>query len=132
MIEGPLAAVLAANRERLNARVAAARMSGRGVDATELRQLLQSAVAPAVDALNVNDAAAAERAALALIELSIDLLATDVGVFRADLQGMDRKEKDLAIERLRLPVTDPKAMPPARLRVLTEEARQRAIDALRQ
>ena len=52
--------------------------------------------------------------------------------FRADLQGMDRKEKDLAIERLLLPPHDPKAMPPARLRVLTPEARQRAIDVLRQ
>lgn len=78
MISGALAAVLAANRERLNARVAAARMSGRGVDAKELGELLQTAVAPAVDALNASDAAAAERAALALIELTIDLLAADV------------------------------------------------------
>lgn len=51
--------------------------------------------------------------------------------FRADLQGMDRREKDLAIERLRLPPEDPLAMPPARARTLTEEARNQAIKALK-
>lgn len=51
--------------------------------------------------------------------------------FRADLQGLSRSEKDRAIERLQLPATDLQAMPPARLRVLTLEARQRAIDVLR-
>jgi hypothetical protein len=51
--------------------------------------------------------------------------------FRADLEGMDRGERELAIERLQLPASDPLAMPPARLRVLTDEARQRAIEALR-
>lgn len=52
--------------------------------------------------------------------------------FRADLQGMDRAEKDAAIARLMLPPEHPLAMPPARLRVLTREARQRAIELLRQ
>ena len=41
--------------------------------------------------------------------------------FRADLQGLERAEKDLAIARLLLPETHPLAMPPARLRVLSEE-----------
>jgi hypothetical protein len=50
--------------------------------------------------------------------------------FRADLQGMDRREKDLAIERMRLPPSDPLAMPPARARTLTEDARKQAIRAL--
>ncbi|MET0385785.1 MAG: hypothetical protein ABW321_07490 [Polyangiales bacterium] len=50
--------------------------------------------------------------------------------FRADLVGMSREERDLAITRISLPVTDPLAMPPARLRVLTDEARRRAIAAL--
>jgi mono/diheme cytochrome c family protein len=50
--------------------------------------------------------------------------------FRADLQGMSRAEKDLAIERLRLPASDPLSMPPARARVLTDDARERAIKAL--
>ena len=51
--------------------------------------------------------------------------------FRADLQGVSREEKDIAIERLQLPATDLRAMPPARLRALSPEARQRAIDWLR-
>jgi hypothetical protein len=51
--------------------------------------------------------------------------------FRADLDGMSRGEKDYAIARLMLPPNDPRAMPPARLRVLSEEARERAIEALR-
>ncbi|MET0390491.1 MAG: hypothetical protein ABW321_31255 [Polyangiales bacterium] len=51
--------------------------------------------------------------------------------FRADLEGMSRDEKDRAIERLRLPVEDPQAMPPPRARLLTSEARRRAIAALR-
>jgi hypothetical protein len=51
--------------------------------------------------------------------------------FRADLVDMDRAEKDVAIARLMLPPDNPLAMPPARLRVLTQEARTRAIEALR-
>ena len=39
--------------------------------------------------------------------------------FNVDLTKMDRKEKDLAIERLRLPEHDPKRMPPRRFRDLT-------------
>lgn len=50
--------------------------------------------------------------------------------FRADLVGMSRQEKDLAITRLRLPPNNPYAMPPARLRELTPEARARAIEVL--
>ena len=52
--------------------------------------------------------------------------------FRADLEGMSREEKELAIARLQLPADHPAAMPPARLRVLTPEARARAIEALQQ
>jgi hypothetical protein len=52
--------------------------------------------------------------------------------FRADLVGVDRATKDEAIMRLSLPPDDPRAMPPARLRVLSDEARQLAIGALRQ
>lgn len=52
--------------------------------------------------------------------------------FRADLGGMSKAEKDVAIARLRLPEEHPLAMPPARLRVLSDEARQRAIEALRE
>jgi len=51
--------------------------------------------------------------------------------FRADLQGLSRAEKDRAIERLQLPVTDIRAMPPVRLRTLSSEARERAIEVLR-
>ena len=51
--------------------------------------------------------------------------------FRADLVGVSRAEKDLAITRLMLPESHPLAMPPARMRVLSDEARSRAIEALR-
>ena len=51
--------------------------------------------------------------------------------FRADLEGMSRAAKDAAIERLQLPESDPRAMPPPLLRMLTPEARSRAIEALR-
>jgi len=51
--------------------------------------------------------------------------------FRADLDGVSRAEKKLAIARLELPEDDPRAMPPPRLRRLTAEARKRAIEALR-
>jgi mono/diheme cytochrome c family protein len=50
--------------------------------------------------------------------------------FRADLVGMSREEKQLAIERLKLPEAQLGAMPPPRLRRLSAEARQRAIEAL--
>ena len=50
--------------------------------------------------------------------------------FRADLQGLDQAEKDLAIERLSLPPNDVRAMPPALLRELSDDARARAIEAL--
>jgi len=51
--------------------------------------------------------------------------------FRADLEGMTREEKDVAIQRLLLPRNNVHSMPPARLRILSKEARQRAIEALR-
>jgi hypothetical protein len=51
--------------------------------------------------------------------------------FRADLVGLDRLEKDIAIARILLPESDPQHMPPARLRFLSAEARRRAIDVLR-
>ena len=51
--------------------------------------------------------------------------------FRADLQGMSRDEKDVAIGRLGLPESDPHVMPPALVRTLTPDARRRAIEALR-
>ena len=50
--------------------------------------------------------------------------------FRADLQGLSRAQKQVAIARLQLPDDHPLAMPPHRLRVLTKEARRRAIEAL--
>ena len=50
--------------------------------------------------------------------------------FQADLVGIDREEKDEAIRRLQLPTDHPQAMPPARLRALSDEARARAIEAL--
>lgn len=50
--------------------------------------------------------------------------------FRAELDGVSREEKDIAIQRLRLPPEHPAAMPPARLRTLSETARARAIEAL--
>ncbi len=70
LIDGPLAK----HRERLNARVAAARLSGRTIEAAALGAHLSAAVAPAVSAVHALDEAAAERAALALFELSVDLL----------------------------------------------------------
>lgn len=51
--------------------------------------------------------------------------------FRADLQGVSREEKEVAIARLGLPANDAHAMPPARLRTLSREARERAIAALK-
>lgn len=51
--------------------------------------------------------------------------------FRADLQGMSRAEKDIAIGRLMLPSNNVHGMPPARLRVLSPAARAAAIEALR-
>lgn len=50
--------------------------------------------------------------------------------FNADLTQMGRAERDRAIERLTLPPDDVRAMPPARLRVLSAEAIERAIEAL--
>lgn len=41
--------------------------------------------------------------------------------FNVDLSKMSREEKDLAIERLKLPESDPRRMPPSRIRSLTAE-----------
>lgn len=51
--------------------------------------------------------------------------------FDVDLGSLSRAEKDLAIERLRLPGSDPQAMPPRRVRFLSDEARERLIELLR-
>jgi hypothetical protein len=50
--------------------------------------------------------------------------------FQANLVEVSRDEKSEAIRRLLLPADDPRAMPPARLRALSDGARQRAIEAL--
>jgi mono/diheme cytochrome c family protein len=50
--------------------------------------------------------------------------------FRADLVGISAEEKAEAVRRLMLPPDNPLAMPPARLRALSQEARARAIEAL--
>jgi len=49
-----------------------------------------------------------------------------------DLDNMSRKEKDLAIERLKLPDNDRLAMPPVLFRTITDEERQKMIDELSQ
>lgn len=51
--------------------------------------------------------------------------------FRADLEGVSRTEKELAIRRLQLPAADVRHMPPTRLRFLSDEARARAVEVLR-
>jgi hypothetical protein len=50
--------------------------------------------------------------------------------FHTDLDSLARGQKDTAIERLKLPATDPKAMPPRRIRYLSDEARERLIELL--
>lgn len=52
--------------------------------------------------------------------------------FRANLDGLTRVEKDVAIARLQLPETSPYRMPPARASTLSAEARARAIAVLQQ
>lgn len=47
------------------------------------------------------------------------------------LDTMSRAEKDLAIERLQTPVDSRLAMPPALFRTITDDERQRMIDALK-
>jgi hypothetical protein len=51
--------------------------------------------------------------------------------FDVDLDKLSRAEKDRAIERLLLPDDDPLRMPPARLRTLSDEAKDRLIDLLK-
>jgi hypothetical protein len=45
---------------------------------------------------------------------------------------MDRAEKDLAIQRLKLTKYDPKRMPPERFRTLTDAEIQSLIELLQQ
>ena len=51
--------------------------------------------------------------------------------FNVDLSLMNRAEKDLAIERIGLPDSDPKRMPPERFRSLTESEKALLIDLLK-
>jgi cytochrome c553 len=52
--------------------------------------------------------------------------------FNVDLSTMDRAEKDLAIQRLKLTKHDPKRMPPERFRTLTDAEIQSLIELLQQ
>jgi mono/diheme cytochrome c family protein len=52
--------------------------------------------------------------------------------FNVDLSKVSRGEKDAAITRLRLPGTNPRAMPPRRFRTLSPAARAALIALLRQ
>jgi hypothetical protein len=51
--------------------------------------------------------------------------------FNTDLTKLSRSEKDVAIARLRLPVTDLHAMPPRRTRMLNDQARDAMIALLK-
>lgn len=51
--------------------------------------------------------------------------------FHLDLGRLSREQKDRAIERLRLPVTDAAAMPPRRIHDLTPAGRRRLIELLK-
>ena len=77
-IGGPLDAVLAKNREPLNARFAAAAASGRRVEPSDFGEHLVRTVAPAVAAVQALDPGSSEAAALALCELSLELFANDL------------------------------------------------------
>jgi hypothetical protein len=50
--------------------------------------------------------------------------------FNVDLSKISREQKERAIARLLLPPDHPAAMPPVRIRSLSEEARDRLIDLL--
>ena len=52
--------------------------------------------------------------------------------FNVDLTKMSREEKDVAIERLKLPHADPKRMPPERFRDLSEAEIQSLVTLLKQ
>lgn len=51
--------------------------------------------------------------------------------FVADMAALDTSQKARALERIQLPLDDPRVMPPARFRRLTDEAKKRLIDAFR-
>ncbi|MDD9941137.1 MAG: hypothetical protein OXU20_08875 [Myxococcales bacterium] len=51
--------------------------------------------------------------------------------FVADLASLDAEQKALATKRIQLPLDDPRVMPPAHFRRLSDEARRRLIDVLR-
>ena len=51
--------------------------------------------------------------------------------FGVDLSSMSRKQKELAIARVSLPLDHPSAMPPAQFRHLSDEGRERLIELLR-
>jgi hypothetical protein len=51
--------------------------------------------------------------------------------FKLDPNKMDCKERELAIERLRLPAEDHKRMPPARFRSLTQDEIEKVVAVLR-
>jgi hypothetical protein len=50
--------------------------------------------------------------------------------FHVDLPRLTRAQKEAAIARLNLPATDPSAMPPRRIRYLTDDAKKRLIRVL--
>ena len=78
LIEGALALALERNRERLNARVAAARLGGSAIDLASFGEHLQRCVAPAVEAVAQLDEASSDRTAVALFELSLELFSTEL------------------------------------------------------
>jgi hypothetical protein len=51
--------------------------------------------------------------------------------FHVELSKLTRGQKDAAIARIQLPATDVRAMPPRRIRFLSDEARERLIERLR-
>ena len=78
LIGGALARALEKNRGRLNAHVGSLRRAGKAVDGDVLGLQLEECVSPAVDAVDGLDEASSDRVAVALFELSAELLAQDL------------------------------------------------------
>lgn len=74
LIEGALAGALERNRERLNARIALARTGAGAIDIDDFSLHLGLVIAPAVEAVHAVDSTGVDRAAFALIDLSLELL----------------------------------------------------------
>ena len=107
LITGVLAASLARQRQRINARFAEIQVSGKPVEAADLANVLRESIAPTVDTLTNQPADVVDSVVWALVDGALQLLSKDLLGEKSRVPQLERAWRTLFPQIAPLIVADP-------------------------